>query len=76
MKEVQIGDCVTINDHSEAQGYPGKVFDIHENGLVLIDIGDCLWPVYKHEIVLQSEEQAVKSEKEEREADDAFMRGL
>jgi hypothetical protein len=53
--KVKEGDKVLINDHSEAQGYPGKVVDIMMNGLVLIDIGECLWPVYEHEVVMSPE---------------------
>ena len=43
------GDNVIVQDYSEAHGDLGKIWKIQANGIVLIDLGECIWPVYSEE---------------------------
>lgn len=40
------GDRVYIADFSDAHGDAGTIYDIQDDGLIIVDLGECLWPVF------------------------------
>jgi hypothetical protein len=44
-KKLKRGDIVRIVDGSEAHGDIGIVHDVQRNGIVLVNLAECAWPV-------------------------------
>jgi len=53
-KVMKVGDRVVVCDHSEAHGDIGTIYIILNNGIILVDLEECLslWPVYDDELEL------------------------
>jgi len=45
------GDIVRVADGSEAHGCIGIVHDVQRNGIVLVNLAECAWPVDARECV-------------------------
>ena len=50
MTDWKVGDAVVINDGSEAHGDVGEVWGLLDNGFILVELENCLWPVHANEI--------------------------
>lgn len=39
------GDKVKVVDYSAAHGMEGVVWDVTPHDIIIVELGDCLWPV-------------------------------
>lgn len=58
---MKIGNRVIIKDYSEAHGLYGVVFDVQDNGIILVELDtECVWPVddeYELEVVVDEDQE-------------------
>ena len=47
MTDWKVGDAVVIDDGSIAHGDVGKVWCIEADGLILVELEECLWPILR-----------------------------
>lgn len=41
----KVGDLVEIVDHSDAHGDVGRIWIIQDNGIIIVELEECVWPV-------------------------------
>ncbi len=46
----KVGDQVEIVDGSEAHGDVGRIWIIQDNGIILVELEECVWPTFASEI--------------------------
>lgn len=46
----KVGDLVEIVDHSDAHGDVGRIWVIQDNGIITVELEECVWPVRADEI--------------------------
>jgi hypothetical protein len=51
------GDLVEVRDGSEAHGEKGVVSWVQADGLVIVELAGCVWPVTADELRLVKEDQ-------------------
>ena len=44
------GDIAMLVDHSDRHGDIGVIWHVQDNAIILLDLGDCIWPVEADEI--------------------------
>lgn len=49
------GDLVEIVDHSDAHGDVGRIWIIQDNGIIIVELEECVWPVRTDEIRIVNE---------------------
>ena len=56
---MKIGTRVIVKDYSEAHGLYGVVFDVQDNGIILVELDtECVWPVENEsELEVATDEQ-------------------
>lgn len=51
----KVGDLVEVVDGSEAHGDVGRIWVVQDNGMILVELEECVWPVDANQIrVVQS----------------------
>ncbi len=46
----KVGDQVEIVDGSEAHGDVGRIWIIQDNGVIIVELEECVWPTFASEI--------------------------
>jgi hypothetical protein len=41
----KVGDACVICDYSEAHGDKGVIYFVQTNGIILVELDECIWPV-------------------------------
>ena len=47
----KVGDQVEIVDGSDAHGDVGRIWVIQDNGIIIVELEECVWPVDANEII-------------------------